>query len=131
MSDLLWHYTCAHTRERLGERGTLFPPLWQISNVPGGLPVAAYALLGVVWATDADDPPHAALGLTSATLSCDRMAHRYSVPREAFTRWGRFRSRFPAELVEPLETALGAEPALWWIAEGPVEGARLDLTYRR
>lgn len=129
MSGHLWHYTCKHTRLALDQGGTLLPPLWKIESVPEGLPLPAYALLGLVWATEADDPDPYALGLTSATISCDRLAYRYAVPREAFTRWGRVRSRLDRDLVDALERARGAEPAQWWIAEGPVEGARLDRSY--
>lgn len=126
MSDTLWHYTCAHGDLAIGPRGILLPPLWQIAEVPLGLPIAAYALLGLVWATDMDPPERAALGLTSATLSCDRMTYRYAVPGGAFTRWGAMRHRLPTELVDALELASGAQPARWWVTDRPVEGARRD-----
>lgn len=122
----MWHYTCAHGRAALGEGGTLLPPLWQVESVPGGFPVAAYALLGLIWATPTDAPDRLALGLTSATIDCDRMRFRYSVPAEAFTPWGRMRHRMPTEVVDALELSPGAEPASWWVADRPVEGARLD-----
>jgi len=126
MTSTLWHYTCAHSLDALDHSGTLLPPLWQIDSVPGGLPIAAYALLGLVWATDMDPPDRAALGLTSATLSCDRMRHRYAVPGEQFTHWGRMRHRLPTELVDALELATGAQPAHWWVSDTPVEGAYRD-----
>lgn len=125
----LWHYTCAHGDLAIGPRGILLPALWQIHEVPMGLPTDAYALLGLVWATDMDAPDRQALGLTSATLSCDRMAHRYAVPAEAFTPWGRIRHRMSTALVDALELANGAQPAHWWAAEGPVSGALRDATY--
>lgn len=130
MSDTLFHYSCAHGRERIGEHGVLLPPLWQIGEIPTSLPPDAVALMGLVWATEAEVPEPYALGLTSSTLSCDRTAYRYRVPAWQFARWGRVRSRFPAALVDALETARGAEPAQWLVAEGPVEGAVLDPDYR-
>lgn len=130
MSEHLWHYTCTHGRLALDEGGALLPPLWQVSEVPGGLPVSVYGLLGLVWATAVDEPDRLALGLTSATISCDRLAYRYRVPGDAFRPWGRLRSRLDPDLVEALETAPGAQPAQWWVAEGPVDGARLDGAYR-
>jgi hypothetical protein len=126
MRDNLWHYTCAHAIDALDHSATLLPPLWQIESVPGGLPPEAYTLLGLVWATDMDPPNRSALGLTMATLSCDRMTHRYAVPRAQFTHWGRVRSRLPSALVNPLELAQGAQPAHWWVADRPVEGAYRD-----
>lgn len=128
----LWHYTCEHSAAKLGPLALLLPPIWQLDSVPEGLPRSAFALLGLVWATDLDDPePYSPrLGLTAATITCDRTEIRYAVAEAAMTRWGRVRSRLPADLVEALETAPGAEPARWWVAEGPVE-AVLDGTYRR
>lgn len=129
MSEHLYHYTCAHGRLALGEGGALLPPLWQIDEIPSGFPPAALTLLGLVWATEEARPDRYALGLTSATISCDRLAHRYAVPSWQFARWGRVRSRFPVAVVEALETARGAQPAMWLVAEGPVDGATLDHSY--
>lgn len=126
VSRTLWHYTCAHGDLGIGARGILLPPLWQISEVPLGLPLGAYTLLGLIWATDMDPPNREALGLTSATLSCDRTTHRYAVPARLFIRWGAARDRAPAELVNALERARGAQPARWWVTDTPVEGARRD-----
>jgi hypothetical protein len=125
----LWHYTCAHGRLALDQGGALLPPLWQVREVPLGLPLSAYALLGLVWATDAEVPGVLALGLTRLTISCDRTAYRYAVPGEVFTPWGEIRSRLPGDLVDALEGAPGVEPSHWWTAEGPVDGARLDRSY--
>lgn len=129
MSATLWHYTCAHAQPGIDRRGILLPPLWQVESVPGGLPRDAYALLGLVWATDMDPPQREALGLTSATLSCDRMTRRYQVPADAFTRWGWMRHRLASNLVDALELAPGAQPARWWVADHPVEGAQRDDTW--
>lgn len=133
MTATLWHYTCDHGALALGEAGTLIPPLWQVESVPEGFPPLAYALLSLVWATDLDPPDRYALGLTRDTMAqrCDRMAYRYTVPARSFVRWGRIRSALPPGLSDALEQAPGAMPAHWFVAQGPVEGARRDSQYLR
>lgn len=129
MTGTLWHYTCAHTWEALGDSGTLTPPWWQLHSVPQAMPREAIALLGLVWATDMDPPERHALGLTSATLRCDRMSHRYAVDAEYFIRWGAMRHRLPRRLVDELELTAGAQPGRWWVTDTPVPGAHHDPTY--
>lgn len=118
----LWHYTCAHGRAHLGDRGTLQPPFMQGADATR-VPDVASALLAMVWATDMATPDPDALGLTQHRLTCDRTAYRYAVPVYAFQRWGRIRGQLPATLVDALELATGAQPARWWVTFGPVPGA--------
>lgn len=129
-SPPLFHYTCQHGRDHLGDTGTLLP----LAAQPGRASAEALAryapeyrlLATLVWATDLEVPEPWALGLTSTILGCVRTAHRYQVPPERFTRWGRVRAAVGPVLADDLELAYRAEPARWWVAQGPVPGA----TYR-
>lgn len=125
----LWHYTCEHGALALGNTGTLFPAAGQLDQAPP-LPIDALPLLLMVWATDMDPPHREALGLTSHTMDCDRMAYRYRVHRRFFRHWGRVRSSLPAPLVDSLELAPGALPAYWWVSFEPVAGAHRDHKWR-
>lgn len=121
----LWHYTCHHGALALGDTGTLLCAAQQVDEAPP-LPLGADMLLQMVWATDMSPPERAALGLTSNTIDCDRMAYRYRVPSYAFRRWGTVRSSLPTQLVDALELAPGAQPAVWWVSFSPVAGAHRD-----
>lgn len=121
MSRELWHYTCQHGRDQLGDRGTLLPRALQAGSAHREhSPIVLECL---VWATDLAEPRAWALGLTSLMLDCNRTAHRYSVDPRAFQRWGRLRSAVDPVLVDHLELAPWAEPAHWWVALGPVPDA--------
>lgn len=126
----LWHYTCEHGAQAIGDTGTLWAAAQQLEEAPS-LPLDAAVLLHMVWATDMDPPERAALGLTSATIECDRMAYRYRVPSHAFRRWGKVRSSLPAPLVDALELAPGAQPGAWWVSFQPVPGAHRDRKWRQ
>lgn len=98
----LFHFTCEDAapiivRERLLRPG----PLW-----------------GIVWLTDQPHPERFALGLTSHSLTCDRMAWRFIVKTDGVP-WSQVRDEFPAELVRAIETAPLADPARWFIARMP------------
>lgn len=122
----LWHYTCVHGRIALGVGGTLLPVALQRPDVAERVNPAAQELLAMVWATDLSYPDPFALGLTRATIVCDRTRFRYRVPASAFTRYGRVRHRMRPDLRNALESAYMAEPVHWWVAFTPVEGATLD-----
>lgn len=126
MTDTLWHYTCVHGRAALGKGGTLVPAALQRPDIADVVNPAARALMEMVWATDLCPPDPYALGLTAATIQCDRTAFRYAVPAAAFLHWGRVRHNVHPALVNALELAYMAEPAHWWVAWGPVEGAVLS-----
>jgi hypothetical protein len=123
MSGTLWHYTCAHARRDIGDRGTLLPvvalrPLYA-ARAAEAMPATA-ALFTMVWATDLEPPEAGPLGLTRWSIPCDRTEYRYEVPADAFTRWGHVRGRYAPELLDLLELAVGAEPARWWVSFEPV-----------
>lgn len=101
----LWHFTCDDGHKQITD--TLRPNR------------------GIVWLTDLNMPIRDALGLTSHMLGCDRAAHRYRVTDDsACVKWVDSRLRHligPArEHTLELESAPGARPMHWWVAEVPV-----------
>ncbi len=117
----LYHYTCDHGRDAIGDAGVLTPVTWR---VPAGQylpPGVASFVTRFVWLTDLNVPYRDALGLTSHALSCDRTGHRYRVTdATTATRWLKVRRTFSRDYVDGLEATPGAMPAHWWVAEGPV-----------
>jgi hypothetical protein len=100
----LWHYTCQHGRDRIGKRGELRP------NAHPWLP-----LLGrVIWLTDDPTPTRDAVGLTSTTLTCDRMQYRYRVTETDAVPWAQYRPAMPSDIVDDLERY--GEPDTWHVA---------------
>lgn len=121
---MLWHYTCDHGRDGIGDFGVLR------STVDLSTKAAAVAkrdprlreLLSWVWLTDLDTPMRDALGLTSYLSECDRTAHRYQVldGRAGIVRWTEARRYFAGELRDELEGAPGAMPRHWFVAPSGV-----------
>lgn len=109
----LYHYTCWHSAEQLGEAGTLEPR----------------GILPLVWATDLDHPDRNGLGLTMRILDCDRGEFRYRVVDEdeaLFAHWADVkRARaLPVDYAAALEAADGVLPMHWWVAIDPVRVIR-------
>lgn len=117
-TPVLYHFTCEHTRQLLGEHGVLLPA----SQL--GIPLALVATADLIWATDQEAPDAQALGLTRTLVKCDRTAHRYRILQpHNFQRWGRLRASYPQELVDALELSPGAAPAHWWVSRVPIAAA--------
>ena len=79
----------------------------------------------VVWMADRPDRGRLALGLTSLTLSCDRMAHLFAIPEPAAAiPWAAYASRmgYPVDLLG----GRGAQPSQWWVSEQPQVAVELD-----
>lgn len=115
----LWHYTCAHGCQAIGETGMLLP-IGRLAK-----PEALAKLNGhewqkhLVWLTDLDYPMRDALGLTSYVVGCDRTTYRYRVTDASNARrWVRFRRGLPGAL--DLDFAPGALPMHWWVSLEPV-----------
>lgn len=106
----LWHFTCGHGYRAIGKRGILKP------NPHPLLP----ELGPVVWLTVHPMPSRDAVGLSSRTLRCDRMAYRYRVRLQQPVHWPDVRDRAKPEILRDLE-AYG-EPETWWLAFEPVAG---------
>jgi hypothetical protein len=119
----LWHYTCDHGRQALGQSGTLLPISLLDKDARDKLPDYLKMLAAVIWFTDLAVPQVEALGLTMNTISCDRTKYRY----RAISTYsiGRYTSARPSwvwnkQLCAELEGVPGAKPEHWWIAYGPI-----------
>lgn len=107
---LLYHYTCDHQAPSIAQDGVLKP-----------------GIDGLVWLTDLDAPPRLALGLTSYTLSCDRMANRFTVTQSADTVWWMRYRKLRPDLVAK-ELCDGVMPMHWWVSERPVSLVRVGVS---
>ena len=109
----LYHFTCDHGRAGIGRAGVILP------NRRSPLQLA--------WATDLDHPTREQLGLTSITLTCDRMAFRYRIlDASAWLPWHTLPEHEGAWSL--LDLAPGAAPEHWWVTRVP-SPARLDLAW--
>jgi hypothetical protein len=106
---VLWHFTCEHGYEGLGERGML-----------GLNPHPLLPQLGqLAWLTDDPAPARDAVGLTSSLLSCDRMTYRYRVDvTSRCIPWSSVRHLVSLGVLLDLES-FGA-PETWWISRHPI-----------
>lgn len=107
----LYHFTCSHGAEQIRAAGELRPhPQVQLGDMP------------LLWLTDLDEPTRYQIGLTSETLRCDRMEHRFVVDCEAL-RWSDYVRTLPRELRHEarwLALAPGAMPMHWYVSFHPV-----------
>ena len=112
----LWHYTCDHSREKIGLVGELLPASSLMNLHQYDSPLSDF-----VWLTDLGTPDREALGLTSRILLCDRLAHRYRVTEGGHAIWWMdLRRVLPWAWVDAVESAPGARPVHWWAAQDPV-----------
>lgn len=117
-----WHYTCTHGAERIEADHGLIKPNPQ--PVLGDIQLA--------WFTTMPSASRAALGLTSRTLSCDRMEALFEVEAR-FTplislwhevkRLDDFAPLIPAS--RRLEGVRGVRPNVWAVAGQPVRAHRV------
>lgn len=106
----LYHYTCQHGRDRIGDRGVLAPARHLSENVT--------AWQGrFVWLTDLSVPIRDALGLTQQIAKCDRTAYRYRVTDETSVwPWVQIAHLMKREQREEIEGAPGARPSHWYVS---------------
>ena len=111
----LWHYTCRHSVERIGESGLLLPA----RRLVGSTQLVDWWPGEFVWLTDLSRPIRTALGLTSRIIDCDRTEHRYRVTdTNGVQPWLDVRRHVPHP--ELIEHASGARPRHWFVARAPV-----------
>lgn len=110
----LWHYTCEHAREKLGDAASLVPARYLSDKIP-----ERYWPAELIWLTDLAVPIRDALGLTSRWSTCDRTTHRYRVTDTTYCYpWMEIRHVVPNP--EYLEAVDGTRPRHWWVARVPV-----------
>lgn len=121
MTDL-WHYTCDHGRDKIGDIGFVRPGF--LIARPGTLPPVHSQW---AWFTDLAVPDAAGLGLTMNTIRCDRTVHRYRVldPTVSVIRpWVDVRRSVTSEIRKGLERDPdGVLPEHWWVCRFPVRCA--------
>ena len=115
----IYHYTCNHGREALGNAGMVLPIADWEPRAAAKLAQSPYPDLALIsWFTDLDVPIAEALGLTRATILCDRTKYRYRVIDDiAVTPWIRSPHR---RRLRDLERADGAMPMHWYVSTEPV-----------
>lgn len=101
--DVLYHYTCDHAAPLILADGVLQP----------------HPIEGLVWLTDLNPAPRIALGLTSFSLKCDRMAHVFTVAASDDIQWWMDYRRTHPELRDK-ESCDGVMPMHWFVSEKPV-----------
>lgn len=108
----LYHFTCSHSAPEIQRAGELRPHVQR--QLDGRR---------LIWLTDLEDATRSQLGLTSWTLSCDRMEYRVTVDGDAVrwlpyigTAFGSARSRRTARVLH----GPGTLPMHWWVAEAPL-----------
>jgi hypothetical protein len=108
---LLYHFTCRDGAAQVERCGELRPnPQPQLGGIP------------LLWLTDLDEPTRHQIGLTSATLACDRMQRRFAVDCDA-QRWVDFvrtLTREQRRMARKLTLAAGAHPMHWYVRTTPV-----------
>lgn len=113
---VLYHFTCDHGHDALGDDGILLPLATRLDNNPVLFWPARF-----VWMTDLTLPNREGLGLTSHILRCDRTRFRYRVTdnRDIF-RWSVAARGYTREQRDALEAEPGARPAHWYVSESPI-----------
>ncbi len=112
----LFHFTCEdHGAPGIREDGVIRPSPLYVLDI--GLTPRMY----VAWLTDLPDPRRYQVGLTSQSLTCDRMAVRFEADVDA-ERWRRFARRhrdvLPGWWRRDLERF--GDPWHWFVSTEPV-----------
>lgn len=114
----LFHFTCQHGYEGIEEAQSIRPNPhpWMKALGP------------VIWLTDLEQPDAFEVGLTSQTLSCDRLKHRYEVTTQNTHKWTDLRYKVHSTLVEELES-LG-KPEHWFLVRRPLTKSEFSYSSR-
>lgn len=124
----LWHWTCVHSAEEIGQAGWLLPISLRAPELVADFHPLAVWMADLVWLTDDPGATRGDLGLTSETLGCDRMAHRYRVTEAgAAARWLEVLRAGTLAVPRIARTQLHAwpaQPGSWWISREPVAVTR-------
>jgi hypothetical protein len=119
MTRALFHYTCDHGRAALGRAGFAVPIRTHSPTAAAQLPEELAWMAELVWFTDQRHPDPVALGLTRATIDCDRTRFRYRVTDPAgIDPWLTVTRSLPRAAWKL--TQGDARPGQGWVARGPV-----------
>lgn len=120
--NVLYHYTCTdHGEAGVKRQGKVVPKLQPMLGYP------------LAWFTDMDQPDRWSLGLTNATLSCDRTEVRVSVaPHDGLGAttvepWWYYARRKVDRFIRDLYEDTGL-PMHWWVSEKPVRATGMIAT---
>jgi hypothetical protein len=125
-TPVLWHFTCEHGREGIGEAGNVWPMAMFDPDAAERLPWWFEPMGGISWWTDQGDGQGSVVTSRATSSGCERWLYRYrALDSERAIPYGRW-----ARVLEPrvrfiLEHAPGALPGTWWVAENSMP-ARLD-----
>lgn len=120
--EALYHFTCSdHGLPGIERLGLLVPNPRGLTPTP------------VVWLTDDPTPDRHDLGLTSLSLSCDRMEVRCVVEntRGAAMPWAYYCAKrgTPVGMRDILE--FERDPSSWWVSEKPLKVAVVERVHGR
>lgn len=119
---MTWHHrTCEHRAPKIEAEGVLLPnPHPLLGRMP------------LIWLTLSPTASRAALGLSSHSLQCDRMAHLFRVADEDASKvmpWQEFKTLNSmteyVEFMRRLEATRGVRPLVWGVAFEPVRVVRV------
>jgi hypothetical protein len=118
----LYHYTCGHGRDAIGDTGLVVPIRISTPHAAATMDAGDHAWMAdVAWFTDLPVVDRDALGLTSATIDCDRGEYRFRVLDASLcTKYTEAWRSIPRRDHLALSRAIGARPAHWFIARQPV-----------
>lgn len=110
-----FHYTCHHMAEQIDAHGGWLEPIEQV----------LFDDRPLVWMTDTLFATAEELGLTSETLTCDRMEACYEVITDDAMGWTAYKilNGLDQNLCNVLER--GRRPLRWHVANVPVHGKRI------
>src|SRR5262245_7392496 len=122
---VLYHYTCRCGRRAIGKQGLVLTPRVHTPQAAAQFPDRYRWLTGLSWFTAAEVPDAVALGLTAATIRCDRTEFRYRVTDVSdLRRWLDVCHEYPADVVAELN-GRDHRPEWWWVADTAIP-VRLD-----
>ena len=112
----LYHFTCAdHGYPGIARSREIRPyPHLKLPTWPP-----------VVWLTDLARPSRDAVGLTSARLTCDRLAVRLTVEAPEAVPFAEARRRWRIPLDAFLDLTAYGDPAHWYVSQEPIVGSQI------
>jgi hypothetical protein len=112
----LYHFTCDHGRDGIVRDGVVKP-----NRHP-------YLGLAVAWFTDLADPTADEVGLTSATLRCDRLAYRFEIVDLAKAHpWLGSVEQSVTPIQYQADLHRFSTPRHWWVSRQPVSVSLASL----